>query len=144
MEIVHLGPGDEDKVVEAGSLFDDPVSSTATHAFLADERHHLLIAYVDGEPAGFVTAVEMLHPDKHAPEMFLYELGVHADFRRRGVATALVGDLLVLCRRRGCREMWVLTESDNVAALGTYTKTGGTREDTVMFTYDLSGDIASG
>jgi hypothetical protein len=48
----------------AGHLFDAPPKEGATQRFLADERHHLLIAYVDGFPAGMITGVEMTHPDK--------------------------------------------------------------------------------
>lgn len=53
--------------------------------FLASEGHNLLIAYVNDEPAGMVTGVEMTHQDK-GTEMFLYELGVDAGFRGRGSA----------------------------------------------------------
>jgi len=42
----------------------------------------LLIAYVEGEPAGFVSGTELSHPDKAQPEMFLNELGVEAAARR--------------------------------------------------------------
>ncbi|GAA2781977.1 hypothetical protein RMN57_34870 [Kitasatospora sp. CM 4170] len=48
----------------AGHLFDTAPAQKATERFLADERHHLLIAYVDDVPAGMVTGVEMTHPDK--------------------------------------------------------------------------------
>ena len=34
-----------------------------------------VIAYVDARPVGFVSGVEMTHPDKDT-EMFLYELAV--------------------------------------------------------------------
>jgi hypothetical protein len=65
----------KDAVAQASVLFDDPVDPRATDHFLSDERHHLLIGYVGGRPAGFVTAVELLHPDKPEPEMFVYEIG---------------------------------------------------------------------
>jgi ribosomal protein S18 acetylase RimI-like enzyme len=124
-------------VAAAGALFDHPVDPRATDAFLADERHHLLIGYVGDRPAGFVTAVELLHPDKPQPEMFLYELGVDPAFRRRGVATALMERLVDLCHERGCREMFVLTDEDNVAGNATYRKAGGKPEPAgVLFHWD--------
>jgi ribosomal protein S18 acetylase RimI-like enzyme len=85
---------------EAAALFDDPIDPAATDAFLADAGHHLLIGYVGGRPAGFVTAIELLHPDTPQPEMFLYELGVGSEHRGRGVATALIQRLVQLCRER--------------------------------------------
>lgn len=78
--------------------------------------------------------MELLHPDKLKPETFLYELGVDPEFRRMGVATELVSELIRLCRDRGSGEMFVLTDEDNDAALATYRKAGGRREpDQVMF-----------
>ncbi|CAM5465380.1 hypothetical protein STANM309S_01275 [Streptomyces tanashiensis] len=49
---------------------------TGAARFLASPGHLMLIAYAeDGVPAGFVSGIEMLHPDKGA-EMCLYELSV--------------------------------------------------------------------
>lgn len=112
-------------VEAAGHLFDGEPRREATERFLADERHHLLVAYLDGAAAGMVTGVEMTHPDK-GTEMFLYELGVDEPFRRRGVGRALVSALADLARERGCYGMWVLTDSGNPAALATYARAGGT------------------
>lgn len=112
----------------AGHLFDAAPRPDATRRFLADGRHHLLIAYVDGAPAGMVTGVEMTHPDK-GTEMFLYELGVHRPYRGRGIGTALTSALADLARERGCYGMWLVTEADNAAAQATYERTGGERED---------------
>ena len=136
-----MGPGAEASVREAAHLFDHEVDESAVRAFLEDDRHHLLVAYVEERPAGFVTAVELLHPDKPKPEAFLYELGVDSEFRRMGVATALLDELTRLCRERGCGEMFVLTDEANEAALATYAKAGGRREaDQVMFYWAWSAD----
>ena len=115
-------------VADAAHLFDAAPRSDATRRFLGDDRHHLLIAYVDGAPAGMVTGVEMTHPDK-GTEMFLYELGVDPAYRRRGVGGALTTALADLARERGCYGMWLVTEADNAAAQATYRRTGGERED---------------
>ncbi|TXS40455.1 GNAT family N-acetyltransferase, partial [Streptomyces sp. uw30] len=77
------------EVAAAEHLFDHPVRTEWAERFLAAAGHHLLVAYVDGEPVGFVSGVETVHPDKGA-EMFLYELGVAEPFRRRGIGRALV------------------------------------------------------
>jgi ribosomal protein S18 acetylase RimI-like enzyme len=125
MEIRRITRSED--VEAAGLLFDAFPRREATRRFLSDERHHLLIAYVDGVPAGMVTGVEMTHPDK-GTEMFLYELGVSDPFRRRGVGRTLVSALASLARKRGCYGMWVLTDHDNAAALATYRGTGGVLE----------------
>jgi ribosomal protein S18 acetylase RimI-like enzyme len=127
IELWHATPGAEERVKSAEHLFDDPVDVEATRRFLANEANHLLIAYVDGDPAGFVTGTELTHPDKPAPELFLNELGVDAAFRGRGIARQLVADLWRLAQERGCRGMWVLTDEDNEAAQRVYAGAGGTQ-----------------
>jgi ribosomal protein S18 acetylase RimI-like enzyme len=139
MEISRLGPGDEDRVAAAADLFDDPPRPDATAIFLAAEGHHLLIATVDGTPAGFVTGVEMTHPDK-GTEMFIYELGVDDEFLRRGIAKALLAELKAIAIERGCYGMWVLTEPGNDAALATYRSIDGVDEGSVTFTMVLNDD----
>jgi GNAT superfamily N-acetyltransferase len=122
-------------VLAAGQLFDSAIRPESTDRFLADEGHHLLIAYLDGVPAGMVTGVELTHPDK-GTEMFLYELGVHEPFRRRGIGQGLVSALASLARQRGCYGMWVLTEAGNAVAQAVYTRAGGTQDqDQIMFSW---------
>ncbi|MFB6703281.1 GNAT family N-acetyltransferase [Streptomyces sp. NPDC056333] len=115
-------------VKAAGHLFDDPPRQGATESFLADERHPLLIAYVDSVPTGMVTGVEMVHPDK-GTEMFLYEPGVDESFRGRGVGRAPVSALADLARERDCYDMWAITDEGDAAAPATYGHTGGVPEE---------------
>ena len=117
MEITTLRPGDESRVM-ASHQFDAPVVDGTTRRFPSDDGHHLLVAYVDDHPAGFVSGVELTHPDK-GTEMFLYELGVEEQFRGRGIGGALVERIRDLARERGCYGMWVLTGGQNKAALAT-------------------------
>ena len=114
-------------VVAAGPLLDRPPVADATRRFLADPGHHLLVAYEEDVPAGFVTGVEMTHPDK-GTEMFLYELAVAEGHRNRGIGRSLVAALAELARDRGCYGMWVLTDPGNAAAQIAYSAAGGVRE----------------
>ncbi len=117
----------ETQIVSAAPLFDHSPSEQAVDRFLREETHHLLLSYVDDvkQPVGFVSGVEVTHPDK-GTEMFLYELAVSDSHRRRGIGTALVRALADLARKRGCYGMWVLTGTDNGNAISTYTKAGAT------------------
>jgi ribosomal protein S18 acetylase RimI-like enzyme len=112
-----------DDVLAAATLFDRPPTPGWTARFLTSPGHHLCLGYVDDAPAGFVTGVEMCHPDK-GTEMFLYELGVDEAFRGRGIGRALVAALAQRARERGCNGMWVLTDLDNEAAQRTYLSAG--------------------
>jgi ribosomal protein S18 acetylase RimI-like enzyme len=124
-ELRRLHPGDEQAVHAAGFLFDDPPDSDATRRFLAEATHHLLMAYDPaGRPLGFVSGVEVTHPDK-GTEMFLYELAVDEPVRRRGIGRALVRGLEALARERGSRGMFVFADHDNEPARATYSSAGG-------------------
>ena len=123
LHIRRLALDDVDEVMSAGHLFDDLPRRDWTAAFLGREGHHLLLATVDDEPAGFVTGIENLHPDKGV-EMLLYELGVDEAFRQRGIGRSLVIALGDLAVERGCSEMWVPIEPDNVIAVATYLSAG--------------------
>jgi ribosomal protein S18 acetylase RimI-like enzyme len=127
VNIWRATPGTEEQVKAAEALFDDPVDLAATRRFLANEVNVLLIAYVDGNPAGFVSGTELSHPDKPAPELFLNELGVDEAYRGRGIGRALVAELWRFAQELGCRGMWVLTDDDNAGANRVYRAAGGTR-----------------
>ncbi len=125
-------------VAAAADLFDEPPQEAATTRFLSSPDHHLLLAYDEGRPVGMISGVETTHPDK-GTEMFLYELGVDEDARRRGVATSLVNALAALARDRGCHGMWVAVDTDNVAALATYRRAGAHEEaPAVVFSWDFA------
>jgi aminoglycoside 3-N-acetyltransferase I len=138
MRIARLAPGDEHIVHAGADLFDDPPTSAATTKFLTSEGHHLLVALVDDTPVGFVSGVETTHPDK-GTEMFLYELSVGEERRRRGIGTALVQALEALARDKDCHGMWVGTEPDNEPAIATYLAAGAPPpEPAVIFTWNFS------
>jgi ribosomal protein S18 acetylase RimI-like enzyme len=138
MDVRRLSPADVDAVLAAGELFDTHPRPEWTKAFLDRDGHHLLVAYIDGVPAGFVSGIETLHPDKGA-EMLLYELGVDEAHRRQGIGRALTESLLRIATERGCSGMWVPTELDNDAAVATYRAAGADEpESAVVMFWDLT------
>ena len=126
MEIRALRPGDDRLVTAASHLFDAPAEPAATARFLAEDGHHLLLAYEDGRAVGFVSGVEVTHPDE-GTEMFLHELAVDEPARRHGIGRALVERLAAVAREAGCYGMWVVTDHDNDAR-ATYEGTGAVPE----------------
>ena len=127
MEIRVLGPGDDELVTAAAHLFDGPALSDATERFLAAPGHHLVLAFEGERAVGFISGIEVTHPDK-GTEMFLYELAVDEPWRRRGIGRALVEALAAIAQRAGCYGMWVVTDRNNAAARSTYEGTGGVPE----------------
>lgn len=140
------------QLLAAGHLFDGPTRPEWASRFLDRPGHHLFLAYDDGDahdegdgeedaggrPIGFVSGVEMIHPDKGV-EMFLYELAVDEAFRRRGTGRALVATLAALARELGCYDMWVAVDTDNAPAHATYRSAGAAPDATfTMLTWDFT------
>ena len=122
IELRWMTSGDSATIQAASYLFDDDVQRDWAEKFLRQANHHLCIAYVDEEPAGFVSGVEITHPDK-GTEMLLYELGVDDDYRRHGIGRALAVALRDYARVRGCSGMWVPVDEDNEPGLAMYRST---------------------
>lgn len=132
MDIRELGTSDVEALLDAGHLFDEAPSVDRARGFLRSKGNHCLVAYVDEEAVGFVTGIEIAHPDKET-EMLLYELGVDENRRGQGIGKALVAALEAVARRSGFRGMWVLTEPGNEPALATYRSAGAeVAEDAVV------------
>jgi ribosomal protein S18 acetylase RimI-like enzyme len=122
--VKRLSVGDEAEVARFDEAFDQADDPELAARYLADERHHLLVAYIDAEPAGIVSATEIFHPDKPT-ELFLSELDVVPSMRQRGAARALLAELKHVAEECGCASIWVLTSEDNEAAVATYRGAGG-------------------
>jgi ribosomal protein S18 acetylase RimI-like enzyme len=138
MRIRRMEGSDVDAVLAAGDLFDDPPRREWTETFLGRGGHHLLFAEVDGTAAGFVSGIEITHPDK-GTEMLLYELGVDEPFRRRGIGRALVRALLDLATELDCVGMWVPVDPDETPAHATYRAAGGSApEASTIVTWEIA------
>ena len=143
IEVRLLGPADG-AVLErvADGVFDGPVDSRWSAAFLADPRHHLVVALDDGVVVGMASALDYVHPDK-APQLWINEVGVAPSHHRRGIARRLMEAMLALGRTLGCTEAWLGTEDENVPARALYEATGGVAEPFVLYAFPLQGDAAT-
>jgi GNAT superfamily N-acetyltransferase len=123
----------------AEEVFDDAIVPAQAEAFLADDRHHLVVACDGGQIVGFVSAVDYLHPDKPAPELWINEVGVAPNYQGQGIGKQLIAATLELGRSLGCSGAWVLTDRGNLPAMALYQGSGGqeTLPDSVMFSFDL-------
>jgi aminoglycoside 6'-N-acetyltransferase I len=123
----------------APGTFDDPLDPAATAAFLADERHHLVVAVDRDQVVGFASAVHYVHPDKPQPELWINEVGVAPAHQGQGIGKAIIEAMLGLARELGCSEAWVLTSQLNVPAVKLYASCGGEEgpAEDVLFTFKL-------
>lgn len=112
----------------APDVFDDPIKPAGAKQFLADPRHVILVAQdgdAEGLIVGFISAVQMFHPDKAKPELFINEVGVAPTYHRRGVGKAMMRRILDKAQELDCSCAWVFTEDDNAAAKALYKASGG-------------------
>jgi ribosomal-protein-alanine N-acetyltransferase len=84
----------------------------------ATPQHRARCAVVDGEPLGFAIT------GRAGSVGYVQRLAVDPEARRRGVATALLGDSLRWLARRHVRTALVNTATDNDAALALYARHG--------------------
>ncbi len=84
-----------------------------------------LVAEVGGEVVGTI----MGGYDGHRGSA--YYLGVHPDYRGRGIANALISRLEKKLIARGCPKLQLLVRDDNDAVIGMYEKLGYEIQNTV-------------
>jgi ribosomal protein S18 acetylase RimI-like enzyme len=125
----------------AENVFDNPIDERLAKEFLSDPRHHIVVAVEDGMVIGFASAVHYIHPDK-PEEVWIDEVGVSPAHQKKGVAKAILRELLRLGRKLGCKSAWVLTDKGNIAANRLYSSVGGRVDpgDTVMYEFDTIED----
>ncbi|WP_377505896.1 GNAT family N-acetyltransferase [Octadecabacter sp. R77987] len=121
-------------LIARADVFDHPVDQDQLAGFLADDGHELIFAMQGDTVIGFASGVVLRHPDKH-PAFFLNEVGVNPPHQRRGIGATLCEKLIALARERGCRGIWLATETDNVPARALY-RSLSARETEAVVVYD--------
>lgn len=123
----------------ADGVFDHPIKMHCAREFLADPRHHIVVAIVDGQVVGFASALHYVHPDKEA-DFWVNEVGVDDAFQNRGIGRRLLAALFEHAKTLGCNHAWVATEKHNKAARRLYEVAGGVEDadDIVMADFDLN------
>jgi ribosomal protein S18 acetylase RimI-like enzyme len=137
IELRLLGPGDADVLSRvADGVFDYAVDARWTAEFLADRRHHMIVARDEGLVVGMISAVDYVHPDK-AAQLWINEVGVAPSHQRRGIARRLMDAMLQHGGAIGCTEAWLGTEETNVAARGLYESAGSAPEPFILYSFPL-------
>jgi len=145
LTIKKLSPADLSLAKQLFIFFEEDEGETATlpsdeylKNLLAKNDYHVLVALEENTLAGGLTAYELLLPAGFT-ELFLYEIAVKEEFRRKGIARRLVQELNALGKQRGCSETFVFTTPGEEAPSKFYASLGGRREATEMFSYELNG-----
>ena len=136
----RLGPEDAALAAVALRLVKESAPDVAEdrlRGFLEKPENVLIVAEEDGGPAGFLVAYALDRVDRDRQMVCLYEIGVLAEKRRRGLAAAMIDALLAGCRAQGVMKTWVITDRANEPAMRLYARTGGRPDagDDVVFVW---------
>lgn len=142
-DIRLLGSGDAAVMREMLGCFADAFGEPETYrsaqpsseyleALLASECFVAIAAEKDGAVVGGLAGYELRKFEQARSEFYIYDLAVSEGHRRQGIATALIGELGVIAKRRGAWVTFVQADLGDDAAIALYAKLGA-REDVVHF-----------
>lgn len=124
----RLGSPDAELLRQAErGLFEQPIDERWMAQLLRDPRHHTIGAFVGGRLVASATATHYLRPDQ-PPTLLVVSVAVSAGQRRKGIATALLRELLAHGRWLGCRSARSATDAGNAAAIRLHERMGWVRE----------------
>jgi aminoglycoside 3-N-acetyltransferase I len=131
-----------------GDAFGEPdtyqgaVPSDAYLEALLGKRHFIALAALHGgDVVGGLAAYELEKFERARSEVYIYDLAVREDHRRRRVASGLIRALGRIAKGRGAYVMFVQADLADDAAIRLY-ESLGTREDVHHF--DIPVDIPVG
>lgn len=135
--IVPLQPGQIELYEQMNTLFaevfEDEESYTSRRPtreyatkLLENRSFIALLALQDGRVVGALAAYELVKFEQERSEIYLYDLAVSRDYRKKGIATRLIGGLKTIARERGAWVVFVQadTDEDDQPAIALYSKLG--------------------
>lgn len=135
MRIHRLTSGEEDlwskavAVIVAEENREGPLASQREVAqALADLRCYLFVAEEDADPVGLLSAYRFPDVVTGGELVYLYDIEVRVDHRRKGVGATLIRSLAECCQRDRVRRIWAGTDVTNMAARRTFEATGAELE----------------
>ena len=106
---------------------------------LSDDKFIALVARIDGQMVGALAGYKLVKFEAERSEIYIYDLAVREEHRRRGVATALIEALKPIARETDAWVIYVQADPPDAPAVALYDKLG-TREEVFHFDISVSGD----
>jgi aminoglycoside 3-N-acetyltransferase I len=103
-------------------------------SLLAMPHFIVVVAQSGDEVIGGLAAYEMQKFERERREVYIYDLAVATEHRRRGVATGLIGELKRIAKERGAYVIFVQADRGDAPAIALYERLG-TREDVHHFDF---------
>jgi aminoglycoside 6'-N-acetyltransferase I len=123
-----------DRVAE--EVFDRPIVADRLRCYLAEAGHLMILAVEEGVVVGQCAAVVHRHPDK-VTELYVDELGTAPSHQRQGIGRRMIDAMFEWGRELGCKESWLGTELDNVAANALYRGIDGRYDTMAYYEFEL-------
>lgn len=98
-----------------------------------------IAAFADDEIIGGVTAHTLPMTRTESSEVFIYDLAVRGDQRRKGVGSRLMTELRQVAAAVGIREVFLAVDNDDAQALDFYRCLGGKPAPVTFFTFSADG-----
>ena len=121
----------------------DETSERLSHAYvqqLLTTSSFWAVAAFEGERVvGGITAHTIPMTRSHSSELFIYDLAVHAEYRRLGAGRLLVSSLCAQALEAGISEIFVPADDDDLDALAFYRSLGGEESAVTFFTWASTG-----
>ncbi len=101
---------------------------------IRDPYHHLIVCEVDGKIVSSCVCVIIPNLSKQVrPYAFIENVVTHADYRKKGYATACLNYAKEIAMRENCYKMMLLTGSKDPKTLNLYQQAGYNANDKTAF-----------
>ena len=128
-----FGEAFEDVETYQGAVPDDGYLQS-----LLSQPHFIVVIATHGdEVVGGLAAYELQKFERDRREIYIYDLAVAKEHRRKGVATGLIRELKRIARERGAYVIFVQADRGDAPAIALY-ETLGTREDVHHFDFSAN------
>jgi aminoglycoside 3-N-acetyltransferase I len=124
--------------------FEDPVSYQSRppsdeylQKLLGRDTFFTVVAKHEGKVIAGLSAYQLDKFEQERSEVYIYDLAVQENFRRKGVARGLIRHLIALTRDRGTWVIFVQADHGDEPAIKLY-ESMGVREDVYHFDLDMN------
>ncbi len=146
MRTARLKSGDRDLAralfTTIASVFDEesePLSDDYIDRLLVRQDFWAIAGFAGDNIIGGLTAYTLPLTKTESCELFIYDIAVRPEERRKGIGRQLVARLREIANASGIRELFVAVDNDDVHALDFYRALGATASPVTLFLFQCRG-----